>query len=321
MQAASEGQPVIEWRHAVPVLGNPVLLQQAVLIFGLSPLLPLVLIALAWLPEESFGSFLDLALLLYALALGLLAAALIVSALLYRRGMGMSFRVDERGFSAAQDDRRSRIVSHLAVALGTATGNPAAAGAGALSRASTDVSGRWSALSHARYHGRLGAIELRNRWRTVAVLYCDAAHYPVVAAFVRERLAAQARPDRRKGMPPPLRGLAWTLFVIACVTPLYLLQAELHAGLMPLMITTAFAGATVWFLPGLALGLAGGMLCTVATMGIAIAARGYLGVDGMEMAVLGLAGLAGLAGLGIAAWRGRFVPILLADLDELSGGG
>lgn len=313
-------EPSIEWWCDVPVLRNPVLVRQAILIFGLAPLLPLALVGLAWLPEGIFGPFLDLVLLLYVLAFCLMATALFVSALLYHRGFRMHFQIDAQGFSVAQDDQRSHIASSLAVALGAAIRNPATMGAGMLSRFSSDVSGRWSALSGAKFHDGIRAIELRNGWRTVTVVYCNEEQYSQVSSFIRARLTSLPSYVQSEWISPPLRGLAWTLYVAVCVLPLYFLQVKLDAGLMPLMITTAFAAATVWFFPGLALGLGAGILCTVTTMSLAIAERGYLSEHEMLIGVLAIVGLTGLSSMGICAWLGHFVPILLADLDELSDG-
>lgn len=310
----------LDWWFAVPVLRNPLLVRQAMIIFGLAPLCPLLLIGLAWFPNEDIWLFLRLCLLMYAVACAIGVAALVVSAAFYRRGMGMRFRVTHDGFAVMQDDRRGRLVSGATLALGIATGRPGAIGAGLAASASTDVMGSWSALSGARFHDRLHAIELRNDWRTVAVLYTDAGLYEPVSAYVRAHLTAARLSGRKRRTSPLIKGVAGTAFVIMCSLPLYLLQAELNAGLLPLTIMVAFALATVWLLPVLAAGVAAGAIGCLASFAMSIIARGYMSPDDWVLGSLAAAGLIGLFGLAVAAWRGRFTPVLHGDMESLGTG-
>lgn len=306
----------MEWTHPVPVLGNPVLLRQMAIVFGLAPLPPLALIALAVVPEGDAGTLLPLAGMLFGISAALGAVGLLVAALLWRNRVLTRFRLTAEGFSVETVDSRARATATAAAVLGAASGNLAAAGAGRLAAASSDLAARWTGVSSARFHPRLGAIELRNDWRTVAVLFAPPGLFETARAHVLARLPK--RPKRRRS--PPLRGLLWSAGVVLAVLPCFFAPEVLGTDLLPAMVLAAFAVATVWLLPALGWAMIGSVLWMLGSIGLAaVGPRGWSFGTGDGIALLALM----LAGLGLLIWfairtiRGRFVPVLLGDLAAL----
>ena len=207
---------------------------------------------------------------------------------------------------------------------------PGVAGAGLIAASSEAMATRWAGIRRAVYDPRRRNITLRNRWRTIIVLYCTPENYEAVAAAVRLHLSAVPAASRpKRGSPVPAL-LGWTAAVIAASFPAFVLPWPLTLDLLMPMVLLAFALATVWLIPlfgyviffcvaYLAIELVLNGLATRRNQFTGQVYNGFATLDGGEWAAVGLfaAGLAFLVWFGLRAVRGRIRTALTSDAAEM----
>jgi hypothetical protein len=171
---------------------------------------------------------------------------------------------------------------------------------------------------------------LRNRWRTVVVLYCTAENYEAVAELVRVHLAAVPAASRPKAGSPIPALLGWTAGVIAASFPAFVLPYPFTLDLLMPMVMLAFAVAAVWLIPlfgYVVMFCAAYLVFEVVAIGTTARRNQFTGsvysgfetLDGGEWVALGsfAVGIAFLVWFGIRAVRGRVPTALATDMAEM----
>jgi hypothetical protein len=328
--AANAARPAIEWEARVPLATNRRVLRDMALAFGLGSAIAYLLVAVALVAQGEWGALKPLAIGFAAAGAGLFLLGLLVMLLIFGNRMTMRFRVDAAGAAAMTVDRRARIANRLAIVAGALARKPGVAGAGLIAAGGETMATRWAGVRRAVYDPGARAIALRNRWRTVIVLYCAPENYDEVAETVRAHLGAVPAASRPKGGSPLPALLGWTAAVIAASFPAFVLPYPLTLDLLMPMIMLAFALATVWLVPlfGYVIFFCAAylvieaVLAGVATRRNQITGQIYSGfdtLDGGEWVAVGLfaAGLAFLVWFGLRAVRGRIPAALATDAAEI----
>jgi hypothetical protein len=311
-----------EWQVEVPIVSNPLVMKQLLLVFVVAPLLPVTLLALAFWSQGDMSPLPAVSVLLFALSAGLFLLAVVLSLLIYRNRMRYRYTLTPGGFESAVVDARARRVGWLTMGLGLLLGKAGAAGSGLLALSTERRSGAWKSVAAVRVHPAQRAIELRNDWRTVAVIYCTQDNFADARSFIASSVTAQ--PARRKPFWP---ALARTAFVIVASMPAFAAQSPFDTSLMAAMILVSFAVATVWLVPSLAYAVIAAtlwILGEVAVNAFAMRTSQFAGhpdfpayeiANGDDWARLFMlvAGLAFLVWFSVRTLRGGFVPVLHGD--------
>jgi len=320
----------IEWEIGVPLVTNRRMLGQMALAFGLGAAIAYLFVAIALAAHGEWKSLAPLALGFAGAGVGFFLLGVLIMLAVFGNRMTMRFRVDGAGVAATVIDRRARTLNRVAIVAGALTGKANLAGAGLIARSGEEVETGWPGIRRAVYEPGRRAIALRNRWRTVVVLYCAPENYDAVAAAVRANLAAVPEASRPKGGSPILALLGWTVGVIAASFPAFVLPYPFTLDLLMPMVMLAFAVATVWLVPlfgYVIMFCAAYLVFEVASTGIATRRNQFTGriyngfetLDGGEWVALGLfaAGIAFLVWFGVRAVRGRIPTALATDMAEM----
>jgi hypothetical protein len=328
--AVDAAHPAIEWEMRVPLATNRRILGDMALVFGLGAVIAFLFIAVVMGAQGEWRSLKPLAIAFGAGGAGFFVLGLLIMLVVFGNRMAMRFRVDAKGVVASTVDRRARIANRLAIVAGALARKPSVAGAGLIAAGTETMATRWAGVRRAVYEPSARRIGLRNRWRTVIVLYCTLENYEAVAAAVRAHLAAvpaAKRPER--GSPVPAL-LGWTVAVIVASIPTMTLPWPLTLDLLAPMILLAFAVATVWLIPlfgYVVMAVAAYLVFEVVSAGLATRRNQFSGqlysgfdsLDGGEWVAVGLfaAGLAFLVWFSLRAVRGRIRSALMGDAEEM----
>lgn len=320
----------IEWEIGVPLVTNRRMLSQMALAFGLGAAIAYLFVAIALAAQGAWKSLAPLALGFAGADVGFFLLGLLIMLAVFGNRMTMRFRVDGASVTATTVDRRARALNRVAIVAGALTGKANLAGAGLIARSGEEVETGWPGIRHAVFEPRRRAIALRNRWRTVVVLYCTAENYGAVAELVRANLAAVPAASRPKAGSPIPALLAWTAGVIVASFPAFVLPYPFTLDLLMPMVMLAFAVTTVWLIPlfgYVVMFCAAYLVFEVVAIGAATRRNQFTGriysgfetLDGGEWAALGLfaVGIAFLVWFGIRAVRGRIPSALANDMAEM----
>ncbi|MCW5771490.1 MAG: hypothetical protein KIT16_07650 [Rhodospirillaceae bacterium] len=329
----SRSPATIEWEIGVPLATNRRMLRDMGLAFGLAVLIGYAFVALALAAQGEWKGLLPLAIGFGAGGVGLYLLGVLIMLIVFGNRMRMRFRVGPKGVLASTVDRRAKVANRLAIVAGALGGKPSVAGAGMIAASGEDVATGWAAVQHADFNPRGRRIALRNRWRTMLILYCTAENYATVEALVRKYVAAVPAAKRvARGNPVPGL-LGWTVAVIAASFPAFVLPYPLTLDLLAPMILLAFAVATVWLIP-----LFGYVIfACVAYLAVAVTMKGlatrksqfsdriYSGFDLLDssewvLLMVFAAGMLFLVWFGLRAVRGRIPTALTTDAAEMDDG-
>jgi len=317
--AAPEGSAAREgsawsWEVDVPLVTNPLVRRQFVVVAGVAGLVMALLMSFVFATTGEFDAIPMMLLISLLAAVGLGILLFVVAILFFGNRIRVRFTLDDTGVLWETVDKRARAGNRLALLTGLLGGSPQTAGAGALGMSREAEYVRWGEPQGVQLNPRHRMIVLRGSWRPVMMIVCLPEHYDRVAAIVRSKIApAPAGGARRLWRKPLGRALLVTAVVALAATPIFALASTvLELDLLLPLILLAFALATVWLIPlfgWVVIGCVAVLVVQITWLAISEAAFLY----GAELVMVLLA-YAGLAVLGWAASRalhGKLVPPLM----------
>lgn len=178
--------PDIDWKVAVPLLNNPIVLRQTCAVCLISGLVVFIILSSIFMFEGNWSAIIDAALIATAISLGFILMAILVMLVIYGNSMTMEFTLDQRGVLSKVTAKRAKLIARLAFVLGLFSGRFTVAGAGLLAQVGATQLVRWKHVVHIRYDDRRYIIYLTNEWRTVAALFCLESNYLAVKARIED---------------------------------------------------------------------------------------------------------------------------------------
>lgn len=239
----------LSWEADVPLVTNPLVLRQVFIVFLLVPFIACGVLVLPLWREGSLDSLPMLLTMMFAVSGGLMVTGLLGSLVLLGNRSRMSFRLTSKGSTAETIDRRVKRIGWITMVLGVLTGKPGAAGAGLLTLSHARQSMAWRAVQKVRVNNRRRMVELSNGWRTIMVLYCTPDNHDSVVRMVKSHVPQR---KRRSGPSPIWAAMGWTLAAMMAALPAFSMEYPFETELLPLMLLTCFAAASIWLIPLLA---------------------------------------------------------------------
>ena len=236
----------IAWAIAVPLLNNRAMVGGLVRVFGIAVLLMSGLMTIIFGSQGEWQVLPPLLLMFLAIFVGLIVAALLVMAIVFRNRMLFRFTVSETGISFETTDTAARATNRLSVVAGVLGGSAQATGAGLIAQSRETQEMRWQGAFRAEYRPRSRVVILRNAWRQLMLVYCTPENYAEVAERIVGAIEANGTADRVAKHSPVGRYVAWsTAAVLACL-PLFALVEAFDVPLWLPIGILCFALATIW---------------------------------------------------------------------------
>lgn len=178
----------LRWHYAVPLLTNRFILGDLLKLLGLTYVFIVVLFSVLGVFTQEYGLGLEIAQVFIPIILGFAILMLLVMLLYYGNHMPMQFSLSPKGIHSAILGRRSHWANRVGIVLGLMSANPSVAGASLIATARSSSFYSWEELHSATYYPQQATITLRNHWRAVVRLHCDAEQYPAIANYVKTQL-------------------------------------------------------------------------------------------------------------------------------------
>lgn len=244
----SNKQTGISWEISVPLINNYYVfrasLQAGLLIWAVMA----GLLGLIFAATGEFDVLWQMLVFMAAIAFGFWLLMLLVMLVFFGNRMEMRFAVKSGGVTVDVISKRSKAANRLLIVLGILTGKPGAIGAGLIASTQERQTFEWERVYAARYDAQRQAITLRNRWRSLVVLFCLPENYDAVAEEIKGRLS-QRKEDLVIPKNPLTNLLSRTaLTVLACV-PFFQFEYPFKVDLFLPIFIAAFALATIWLIP------------------------------------------------------------------------
>ncbi len=305
----------LSWEADIPLLTNPLVLKQLIIIvFGSGLFMALILSFIFLLT----GDYDDIPFMLFVsliVATGMGAGLFLIALLVFGNRIKVRFTIDnEKAFSETVE-KRSLVGTRLTLIAGLIGGNLQAAGTGVLAASREKEYILWKDLQNAEFIPKHLMIVLNNSWRPVMLMICRPDNYELITEFVSRHVAPVARHEKVPSKPLG-KWFIRTIAVFAAVAPLFALSASyfLDFDIFLPLVLFFFALATVWLIP-----LFGWVVIAVAII-LALQLL-FIGLDYFGAMYPGeqLLYLLSLAGLGFMIWfsrqslRGKFTPLLFED--------
>ncbi len=318
----------ISWEVDIPLITNPNMVGAWLKAMGATYLLCMLFMVPVFIGTGEAGQLPSVAGIFALTVIGLTLFGLLIMLLVFGNRFRARFSVSEQGIAYQGIDTRARGLARLAVVAGSFGGSARTTGAGLLALSQESITLDWKGAFSARYQPRRHTIVLRNQWRDLMHLYCNAENYDTVRAMVAHKIAQQGTAKRIGDRPSPLpAAFVATFLVVAACLPLFALSDLTKLDLLVSILIMAFSLATVWLIPlfgWVVLPLIAYVLfhLVVTLVGLrevtlvsTYSYRKYEALDSSEWAIV-LCGLAGLAYLGWICWRavrGHLIPVLMQD--------
>ena len=238
----------LAWEIAIPLLQNPLITGALAKVFALSGLLVAGMLSLIFWVQGDTEELGMLWLAFAGVSAGLYLLSLLVMLLVFGNRMQLRFIVDAEGIRQLMVDRRARGANRLAILVGLLLREPRTLGAGLLARSQEVQTLRWRGAFSAVLQPARHAILLRNRWRTLMIVYTSAEQYPAVAARIQSELAAHGSTARIPARSPLPQTLALSAGVVLACAPLFALVEAFDVSLMLPLLQLCFGLATVWLI-------------------------------------------------------------------------
>lgn len=326
----TERHPPLIWESELRLFSRQLLVQWTV-VMALSALVMFVIVGSAFAAMGDWDDLLPLGAIALAVCGGLWLLGLAVMAAVFRGRVRMRYTLSDKALRCETIDRRARAGNRLAVAVGMLARSPQAVGAGLIAQSQETMEVRWTGAFRAEPDERQHTIALRNVWRTLLLVQCNADNYATVAAAINRNMARRHTAQRVPRRSPVPAYLLRSALVVVGTLPLFPLADAYDTGLFLPIFILCFGLATVWMINlfgwVVMAGLAVQALLVLADMfaeRASMISRGdtyygfeVLGPADFSLLLIAAAGAAVLVRLSRQAVRGRWLAALLDGYRDM----
>jgi hypothetical protein len=179
---------------------------------------------------------------------GLWVCMLLVMIIFLGNRMPMHFTIHKGGITCEMTSKRSKVANRVLIILGILARKPGAVGTGVIARSQESQSFEWERVYAVKYNEKRHVITLRNRWRSLIMIFCLPENYRDVVETIKANI--RQRPENQQRHKNPLSSLflRTALTILACV-PLFRLDYPFKVDLFLPIFILCFSMATIWLIP------------------------------------------------------------------------
>jgi hypothetical protein len=244
----SKNQPDLSWDIPISLINNPFIFRASIQLCVVTWIVIALLFGLIFGVTDELDALLPLMTVMTLVVLGLWVFMLLVMLLFFGNRMSMHYTINKGGVTCDITSRRSKAANRLLILLGILALKPGAVGAGMVAVSQESQSFEWERIYVARYNEKRKVITLRNRWRSLIMVFCLPENYDAVVEDIKEKLLQRPGDQLRKGNPLVSLLLRTVLTGLACAL-LFLFDYPFKVDLFIPIFILCFAMATIWLIP------------------------------------------------------------------------
>jgi hypothetical protein len=208
----------------------------------------LVLFGFIFVFTGEFDVLLPLLTIMTMIIAGLWVFMLLVMIVFFGNRMSMHFTIDKGGVTCNVTSKRSKWTNRLLIVLGILARKPGAVGTGVIALSQESQSFEWKRVCAVKYYEKRKVIMLRNRWRSLIMIFCLPENYNDVVEIIKDKIIR--RPENQQLNKNPLTSLLLrtSLTILSCV-PLFRLDYPFKVDLFIPIFILCFSMATIWLIP------------------------------------------------------------------------
>jgi hypothetical protein len=206
------------------------------------------LFGLLFVVTGEFDVLLSMLTIMTMIIVGLWVFMLLVMIFFFGNRMSMHFTINKGGVTCDVTSKRSKVANRLLIVLGILARKPGAVGTGVIALSQESQTFEWERVYAVKYNEKRKVITLRNRWRSLIMIFCLPENYSDVVETIKEKILR--RPENQRLSKNPLSGLLLrtSLTVFSCV-PLFRLDYPFKVDLFIPIFILCFSMATIWLIP------------------------------------------------------------------------
>jgi hypothetical protein len=253
----SKTQPV-SWDISIPLINNPFIFRASIQLCLVTWIVALVLFGFIFAVTGEFDVLLSILSLMTMIIAGLWLFILLVMIIFFGNRMAMRYTIGKGEVTCNVTSKRSKWANRLLIVLGILARKPGAVGTGIIALSQESQSFEWKRV----YAVKRKVILLRNRWRSLIMIFCLPENYDDVVEIIKGNILR--RPENQQLNKNPLTSLLLrtSLTILSCV-PLFRLDYPFKVDLFIPIFILCFSMATIWLIPLFGYGVIGAVLYLV----------------------------------------------------------
>lgn len=331
-RTAHKPEGELTWEIGIPLVTNPRMLGTMAKISVLSTLLIVLLMSVLAVSQGEWDTIPPLLGFFSVLGVGVFGLLLFVMLVVLGNRLRTRYRLDARGVHQETIDRVSRLSNRLAVIAGLLGRSPGTTGAGLLGMSQEQISIAWRGRFTLEARPQRHLLIFRNSWRSLMDVYCTAENFDQVLALARQYMAYHKTAERCPTRSPVARDLLHSALILVAGVPILATHQALDLDILAPLLMLVFALVTRWLIPvfGYPVLLANvWILITLIVAAVEESSYTLLGTQysyrayetfsepEAAMILLSILALAYLSWMAVGAVRGRLMPRLLQDMDDM----
>jgi hypothetical protein len=244
----SKKQPDISWDISVPLINNPFIFRASIQLCLITWIVMMVLFGFLFGVTGEFDVLLSMLTIMTMLSAGLWVFMVLAMIIFFWNRMSMKFTINKAGVTCDLTGKRSKAANRLLIVLGILARKPGTLGTGLIALSQESQTFEWKRVYAVGYNEKRKVITLRNRWRSLIMIFCLPENYADVVETIQENIPR--RPENQQLNKNPLSSLflRTALTILSCV-PLFQLDYPFNVDLFIPILILCFSIATIWLIP------------------------------------------------------------------------
>jgi len=229
----SRSQSETSWDVSVPLINNPYIFRMSIQLCLITWIVIMCLFVFIFVAMGEYDAVVPMLTLMTAICAGLWVVMLLVMLVFFGNRMPMRFTIRRGGITCDITSKRSKWANRLLIIMGILARKPGAVGTGILAVTQESQTFEWNRVYAVTYNEKRRVITLRNRWRSLLMIFCLPENYREVLETVTNHVTRRPKKGALQKHPVARMILRTFLTALACL-PIFIL---------------CFAMATIWLIP------------------------------------------------------------------------
>jgi hypothetical protein len=244
----SKKQPDISWDISISLINNPFIFRASIQLCLITWIVAMLLFGFIFAATGEFDVLLPMLTIMTMIIAGLWVSMLLVMIIFFGNRMPMRFTINKGGATCDVTSKRSKAANRLLTVLGILARKPGAVGTGVIALSQESQTFEWERVYAVKYNEKRKVITLRNRWRSLMMIFCLPENYSDVAEIIKEKILQQ--PKNQHPNKNPLFSLfsRTALTILSCI-PLFRLDYPFKVDPFIPIFILCFSMATIWLIP------------------------------------------------------------------------